>query len=34
MLEHVLSGEVALPAGNRPEPFVDADASPTSQSPR
>jgi uncharacterized protein YbjT (DUF2867 family) len=25
MLEHVLSGEVALPAGNTPEPFVDAD---------
>jgi hypothetical protein len=25
MLAHVLSGEVALPAGNTPEPFVDAD---------
>jgi uncharacterized protein YbjT (DUF2867 family) len=25
MLEHVLSGEVALPAGDTPEPFVDAD---------
>ena len=25
MLEHVLSGEVALPAGDVPEPFVDAD---------
>lgn len=25
MLEHVLNGEVALPAGNTPEPFVDAD---------
>jgi uncharacterized protein YbjT (DUF2867 family) len=25
MLEHVLSGVVALPAGNTPEPFVDAD---------
>ena len=25
MLEHVLSGEVALPAGDIPEPFVDAD---------
>ena len=25
MLEHVLSGEVALPAGEMPEPFVDAD---------
>jgi uncharacterized protein YbjT (DUF2867 family) len=25
MVEHVLSGEVALPAGNTPEPFVDAD---------
>ena len=24
MLEHVLGGEVALPAGNTPEPFVDA----------
>ncbi len=25
MLEHVLSGVVALPAGDTPEPFVDAD---------
>jgi uncharacterized protein YbjT (DUF2867 family) len=25
MLEHVLGGEVALPAGDTPEPFVDAD---------
>jgi uncharacterized protein YbjT (DUF2867 family) len=25
MLEYVLSGEVALPAGDTPEPFVDAD---------
>jgi uncharacterized protein YbjT (DUF2867 family) len=25
MLEHVLSGEVRLPAGDTPEPFVDAD---------
>jgi uncharacterized protein YbjT (DUF2867 family) len=25
MLEHVLNGEVALPAGDTPEPFVDAD---------
>lgn len=25
MLEHVLSGEVALPAGDMPEPFIDAD---------
>jgi uncharacterized protein YbjT (DUF2867 family) len=25
MLEHVLSGEVTLPAGDTPEPFVDAD---------
>ena len=25
LLEHVLSGEVALPAGDTPEPFVDAD---------
>jgi uncharacterized protein YbjT (DUF2867 family) len=25
MLEHVLTGEVALPAGDTPEPFVDAD---------
>jgi uncharacterized protein YbjT (DUF2867 family) len=25
MLEHVLSGTVALPAGDTPEPFVDAD---------
>lgn len=25
MLEHVLSGDVALPAGDTPEPFVDAD---------
>ena len=25
MLEHVLAGEVALPAGDVPEPFVDAD---------
>ena len=25
MLEHVLRGEVALPAGDVPEPFVDAD---------
>jgi len=25
MVEHVLSGEIALPAGDTPEPFVDAD---------
>ena len=25
MLEHVLSGAVALPAGDMPEPFIDAD---------
>jgi uncharacterized protein YbjT (DUF2867 family) len=25
MLEHVLAGQVALPAGDTPEPFVDAD---------
>jgi uncharacterized protein YbjT (DUF2867 family) len=25
MLDHVLSGELALPAGDTPEPFVDAD---------
>lgn len=25
MLEHVLNGEVALPAGHTPEPFVDAE---------
>ena len=25
LLEHVLSGEVALPGGDTPEPFVDAD---------
>jgi uncharacterized protein YbjT (DUF2867 family) len=25
MLDHVLGGEVALPAGDTPEPFVDAD---------
>ena len=25
MLEHVLSGEIRLPAGDVPEPFVDAD---------
>lgn len=25
MLEHVLAGEIALPAGDTPEPFVDAD---------
>lgn len=25
MLEHVLSGEVALPAGDMPEPFIDVD---------
>jgi uncharacterized protein YbjT (DUF2867 family) len=25
MREHVLSGVVALPAGDTPEPFVDAD---------
>ena len=25
MIEHVLSGEIALPAGDTPEPFVDAD---------
>jgi uncharacterized protein YbjT (DUF2867 family) len=25
LLEPILSGEVALPAGNMPEPFVDAD---------
>jgi uncharacterized protein YbjT (DUF2867 family) len=25
MLEHVLAGELALPAGDTPEPFVDAD---------
>ena len=25
MLDYVLSGEVALPAGETPEPFVDAD---------
>ena len=25
MLDYVLSGEVALPAGDTPEPFVDAD---------
>jgi uncharacterized protein YbjT (DUF2867 family) len=25
MLDHVLSGVVALPAGDTPEPFVDAD---------
>jgi uncharacterized protein YbjT (DUF2867 family) len=25
MIEHVLSGKIALPAGDTPEPFVDAD---------